>query len=85
MSIYGVIFGTTINILILVAINASQYVIIRIPKNMKVFDEDATHNTGLGLRKLLTRKIADEPTQANLQPLLGKLRDADRTDEKFRF
>jgi hypothetical protein len=85
MSIFGVIFGTTISFMILFAINASQYVIIRIPKRMKIFDEDVKHSAGLGLRKLLTKKISDEPEQAHLQPLLDKLHDADRKDEKFRF
>jgi hypothetical protein len=85
MSIYGVIFGTTISFMILFAINASQYVIIRIPKGMKIFEEEMKHSTSLGLRKMLTKKISDEPKQAHLQPLLDKLHDADRTDEKFRF
>ena len=66
MSIDATIFGMTISLMILLAINASQYIIIRIPNGMKIFDDDLQHNTGLGLRILLSKKISDEPERANL-------------------
>jgi len=66
MSIFATIFGTTISFMILFAINTSQYVIIRIPYGMKIFDEDVKHSTGLGLRRMLTKKLSDEPEKAHL-------------------
>ena len=34
-------------------INITQYVMVKIPRNMGIFDEDKTHKVGAGLQKKL--------------------------------
>ena len=49
MSPVGNIFGTLHQLLILMQINITQYVMVRIPRNMGVFEKDMKHEIGIRL------------------------------------
>ena len=62
--------------------NVSQYVLVRIPYNMGLFEKDAKHALKVGIRRKLSMKIANDFNDlAHLQPLLLKLKESERTDE----
>ena len=59
MSLVGNLFGTFHQVLILMQINITQYVMVKIPRNMGLFEEaKAVHKVGLGLRKGLLAGLA---------------------------
>lgn len=56
----GNLFGTCLQLLILMQINITQYVMVKTPRNMGIFDEDKTHDVGVALRAKLLAGINDE-------------------------
>ena len=52
--VWGMLFITMHQMLILLQINLSQYVMVRIPWNMGVFEEDRIHDFASSMRHKLT-------------------------------
>lgn len=59
LSLTGNALGTCHQLLILMQINITQFVLVKIPRNMGVFHPDLKHTVGLGLRSKLLESIDD--------------------------
>ena len=57
LSLLGFAFGISIQLLVLLQINVSQYVLVRTPYNMGIFENDPKHNLRVGIRKRLSLRI----------------------------
>ena len=59
---WGVLFIMLHQMLILLQINLSQYVMVRIPYNMGIFDEDKQHEFEMAFRQKLARDLNKHST-----------------------
>jgi hypothetical protein len=59
VSFWGMVFGTAHQIMVLMQINISQYIIVRIPYDMGIFDRDQKHATKIGLIRALQKSISN--------------------------
>ena len=73
--IWGMLFIMLHQMLILLQINMSQYVMVRIPYNMGLFEEDKKHEFKMGLRHQFTGFLKKEDNP-NMEPLLSKLEES---------
>lgn len=60
VSNFGLAWGISMQLLVLLQINVSQHVLVRIPFNMGLFQKDAGHALKVGIRRKLSMKIANE-------------------------
>ena len=56
-------------------VNMSQYVMVRIPLNMGLFEKDQKHTFSMGLRHQFTGLLKKEDNP-NMEPLLSKLEES---------
>ena len=72
MSLLGNIFGTMLQLLILMQINITQYVLVRVPRNLGLFDTskvDLKHQMSMGLRdRLLDTAVNSEGVETAPTP-----------------
>ena len=73
--VWGMLFITLHQMLILLQINMSQYVMVRIPLNMGLFEKDQKHTFSMGLRHQFTGLLKKEDNP-NMEPLLSKLEES---------
>ena len=69
MSRVGNIFGTLHQLLVLMQINITQYVLVRAPDNMGVFKQDMIADLGHQLRKNLLEKAQEYRREKRIEEL----------------
>ena len=60
LSLTGMCLGTCHQLLILTQINITQFVLVKIPRNMGIFHQDAMHSVSMGLRSKLLTDLDEE-------------------------
>ena len=85
VSTFGLVFGTIISMLVLMQINASQYVLVRIPYNMGIFNKEICHEVNIGMRKTFLKQLTIVKDDGLNEPLIQKLKESTRTDEDYRL